>query len=149
MSVVMTAAAIGRRIHDVPVLIVDANSSNRLLLSEMVCSLNMKPVTVADTGLALSIARHVGEMGNPFQLVIIDGEHPAVEEEGFTEKIHQQIGIENIRIILIHGKNSQMLENSEMRIMNVRRPIDIPVLKEIVSQVFQQWPMKFDEARIW
>jgi len=148
MSVVMTAAAIGKRMNDIPVLIIDANSSNRLLLSEMICSLYMKPVTVADATLALSISRHVGEMGNPFQLVIIDADHPAIVEDGFTEKIHQQIGIENARIILIYGKNSLMLENPEMRIVNVRRPIDIAVLKGIVSQVFQQWPMKLDEANI-
>lgn len=126
---------------ETPVLILDANSSNRMLLSEMICNLCMKPVTVADATLALSIIKHVNKMGSPFQLVILAAEFPSEADDGFVDKIFQQIGVENARIIMIQQHDSGVKENDERRMITLRWPFDILTMKESINLVFLRWPM--------
>ncbi len=143
-----TVAPPGNIPDETSVLILDANSSNRLLLSEMVCDLCMKPVTVADATLALSIIQHVNKTGNPFQLVILAAEFPSVADDGFVDKIFQQIGVENARVIMIHKHDSGVEENDERRMINIRWPFDISAMKDSINKVFLQWPIEIAKPPI-
>ena len=76
-------------LHDLAVLVVDDNASNRRILHEMLTRWRMNPV-LADSGpQALEIMRRHAMAGNPFALVLLDAQMP--EMDGFTvaRRIHQ------------------------------------------------------------
>jgi CheY-like chemotaxis protein/HPt (histidine-containing phosphotransfer) domain-containing protein len=69
-------------LHDLPVLVVDDNATNRLTLQEMLSNWRMRP-TVADGAAAALVALEgAAARGEPFPLVLLDVMMPGVD--GFT-----------------------------------------------------------------
>ena len=64
------------------VLIVDDNATNRLILSEILASWQMRAVAVDGAAAALSALREAAGRGEPFQLVLTDALMPDID--GFT-----------------------------------------------------------------
>jgi len=69
-------------LHDVRVLIVDDNASNRRILSQMVARWGMKPTNVDGGRAALSELKRANLVQEPFRLVLLDAVMP--ESDGFT-----------------------------------------------------------------
>ncbi|MBZ5632966.1 MAG: response regulator [Acidobacteriia bacterium] len=70
------------QLRDLPVLIVDDNSTNRRVLTEMLTRWGMKP-TAVDGGRAALMALEIAKsIGRPFALILLDGHMP--EMDGFT-----------------------------------------------------------------
>src|SRR5262249_45744289 len=68
-------------LHDLPVLVVDDNATNRRILHELLSSWHMK-VTAAESGrAALAALEQAGKAGTPFPLVLLDKMMP--EMDGF------------------------------------------------------------------
>jgi signal transduction histidine kinase/DNA-binding response OmpR family regulator len=67
---------------DTPVLVVDDNQTNRLVLREMLTSFRMKPTLVEDAEQAMAELRAAHVAGTPFALVISDVHMPV--SDGFT-----------------------------------------------------------------
>ncbi|MDB5792877.1 MAG: rpfC [Massilia sp.] len=73
------ATAIGQQalaLKDMPVLVVDDNRSNRLILAEILISWGMHPVLAADGRQALEEMHHQAALGTPFPLVLLDAGMP-------------------------------------------------------------------------
>src|SRR5262249_21657212 len=69
-------------LHELPVLVVDDNATNRRIFEEMLRNWGMRPV-VADSGqAALAALERAAEAGEPFPLVLLDGHMP--EMDGFA-----------------------------------------------------------------
>jgi signal transduction histidine kinase/CheY-like chemotaxis protein len=69
-------------LHELPVLVVDDNATNRRIFEEMMRNWGMRPV-VADSGqAALAALERAAEAGEPFPLVLLDGHMP--EMDGFA-----------------------------------------------------------------
>ena len=69
-------------VHDLAVLVVDDNATNRLILREMLTNWGMRP-TVVDGGPAALVAlEEARARGAPFALVLLDGMMPGMD--GFT-----------------------------------------------------------------
>ena len=66
---------------ELPVLVVDDNSTNRRILSEMTSNWGMQVVAVESGSAALEKMKKAEEAGKPFRLAIIDGHMP--EMDGF------------------------------------------------------------------
>ena len=75
-----SAAAFNLR--DLRVLVVDDNATNRLILSEILASWQMRAVAVNDVAGALAALREAVGRGEPFHLVLTDALMPDVD--GFT-----------------------------------------------------------------
>jgi PAS domain S-box-containing protein len=70
------------QLRDLPVLVVDDNSTNRRVLTEMLTRWGMKP-TAVDGGRAALMALEIAKgIGRPFALILLDGHMP--EMDGFT-----------------------------------------------------------------
>lgn len=69
-------------LQDIPVLVVDDNATNRLILQEMLMSWGMKPMAVDSGAAALAALRQAAGQGQPFKLALIDACMP--EMDGFT-----------------------------------------------------------------
>ncbi len=69
-------------LQDIPVLVVDDNATNRLILQEMLLSWGMKPAAVDSGAAALDALKQAVTQGQPFKLALIDACMP--EMDGFT-----------------------------------------------------------------
>jgi PAS domain S-box-containing protein len=92
---------------DMRVLIVDDNTTNRLILEEMVASWQMKPTAVESGAAALSELRRACDGGEPYPLVILDGMMP--EMDGFTlaEQIKQHPDYAGATIMMLTSADRQ------------------------------------------
>jgi PAS domain S-box-containing protein len=68
-------------LHNLPVLVVDDNATNRRILSEMLLSWRMRPLVVDSGRMALQAMHQASVLGDPFALVLLDGHMP--EMDGF------------------------------------------------------------------
>jgi PAS domain S-box-containing protein len=69
-------------LHDLPVLVVDDNATNRQILQEMLGNWRLRPAVAASAAAALDMLRGAAEAGEPFSLVLLDAMMPGVD--GFT-----------------------------------------------------------------
>jgi PAS domain S-box-containing protein len=76
-------------VRDLPVLVVDDNATNRLILEEMLTSWRMKPTVVESGASALAVLERAREAGEPFALVLLDAMMPEMDGFGLAEAIQQ------------------------------------------------------------
>jgi PAS domain S-box-containing protein len=69
-------------LHGLPVLVVDDNATNRLILHEMLTNWRMRPAVVEGAAQALAALEQAAAQGEPFPLVLLDVMMPGVD--GFT-----------------------------------------------------------------
>ena len=77
-----SAAVSADALHDLHVLIVDDNATNRLILSEMLAGWRMRAVAVDGAAGAMTALREAVDRGDPYRLVLTDALMPDVD--GFT-----------------------------------------------------------------
>ncbi|HEY7492575.1 MAG TPA: GAF domain-containing protein, partial [Candidatus Tectomicrobia bacterium] len=70
------------QVRDLPVLIVDDNSTNRRILHDMLTQGGMRPTTAESGQAALAALTSARDQGTPFPLVLLDAMMP--EMDGFT-----------------------------------------------------------------
>ena len=68
-------------LHNLPVLVVDDNATNRRILQEMLTNWGMRPTVVDGGAAALAAVEAAQERGEPYALVLLDGMMP--EMDGF------------------------------------------------------------------
>src|SRR5207302_11492628 len=86
-SVASPAMARPDSLDGLPVLVVDDNATNRLILQEMLTNWRMRPAVVDGAEAALAELERAAAAGEPFPLVLLDAMMPGVD--GFT--LAQQI----------------------------------------------------------
>jgi PAS domain S-box-containing protein len=74
------------QVHDLPVLIVDNNTTNRRILYEVLSRGGMRPATAESSQAALAALTHARDMGTPFPLVLLDA--MMSEMDGFALAAH-------------------------------------------------------------
>jgi CheY-like chemotaxis protein/HPt (histidine-containing phosphotransfer) domain-containing protein len=75
-------------VHDLPVLVVDDNATNRRILQEMLSRWQMRPTMVDSGRQALVRLAQAREQGEPFAMVLLDAHMP--EMDGFTVAMRMQ-----------------------------------------------------------
>jgi two-component system sensor histidine kinase/response regulator len=74
---------------DVPVLVVDDNSTTRRILEEVLTRWHMKPSLAEDARTGLSRLEHAVDTGRPYPLVLVDAHMPEVDGFTFIEHVRQ------------------------------------------------------------
>jgi PAS domain S-box-containing protein len=74
------------RVCDLPVLIVDDNTTTRRILYEVLSHGGMRPMTAESGETALAALTHARDLGTPFPLVLLDAMMP--DMDGFTLAAH-------------------------------------------------------------
>ncbi len=88
-------------LRDLPVLIVDDNSTNRRILHEMLITYQIKPVEAEGGEPALAMLKQAKNAGHPFPLVLLDAQMPDVDGFYVAEKIKQDTELRNSAIIMM------------------------------------------------
>jgi PAS domain S-box-containing protein len=93
------------RVHGLPVLVVDDNATNRLILREMLIKWGMKPTVVEGGREALAALEQARGAGSPFALVLLDAMMP--EMDGFTlaERIRQDPEVVGATLMMLSSAN--------------------------------------------
>jgi two-component system, sensor histidine kinase and response regulator len=79
-----------RELKDLPVLVVDDNATNRLILSEMLSNWRMHPVAVESAAQALEALRAARADRHPFPLVVVDALMPEVDGFELVHRIRRE-----------------------------------------------------------
>jgi len=90
-----------KNLKNLPVLVVDDNTTNRLLLEIMLKNWNMKPQTVESGTLALATLEKAAKTDSPFKVVIIDAHMPKLDGFTLAEKIQKNASLQNAKTIML------------------------------------------------
>jgi two-component system sensor histidine kinase/response regulator len=132
------------RLEGVSALIVDDNSTNRLILEEILTGWKMKPVAVPSGPEALNRMREHQRANRPFSLAIIDANMP--EMDGFTlaERIKQDPELGSALIMMLtssgrrgDGAHCRELGISAYLIKPVKQADLLEAIKLTVTQAAQ------------
>ena len=88
-------------IHGLPVLVVDDNATNRRILEEMLTNWRMKPTVVESAWAALSLLERAHEAGEPFALVLLDGNMPEMDGFALAERIKQNAALATSTVMML------------------------------------------------
>jgi PAS domain S-box-containing protein len=88
-------------LHELPVLVVDDNATNRHILEEWLRGWQMKPVAVADGVSALAALRHGTACGRPYALVLLDARMPDTDGLALAARIRERAELSATRVILL------------------------------------------------
>jgi signal transduction histidine kinase/CheY-like chemotaxis protein len=89
------------RLEQLPILIVDDNATNRLILTEVLTTWGAKPVAVEDAAAALLALRSAAALGRPFPIALIDGMMPVMDGLGLAANIRRDPAIARMRLLLL------------------------------------------------
>jgi len=84
-----------------PVLIIDDNYTNRVLLQEMVASWGLVPTTSADGKEALAMTNRAFDSGNPYRLVLLDMQMPELDGFDIAGMMKSTPSGEEMKIIML------------------------------------------------
>ncbi len=94
-------------VRDTPLLIVDDNATNRLILEEVVRNWGMVPAAVASAREALALLHRAQQEGKPYRIVLADINMPEVDGFTLTEWIRQDETLrDTIVIVLTSGSRA-------------------------------------------
>src|SRR5262249_57834984 len=88
-------------LHNLPVLVVDDNATNRRILEEWLRGWQMKPVAVGDGVAAMDALWHGTACGRPYPLVLLDARMPDTDGLALAAYIRQRDELAATRIILL------------------------------------------------
>jgi len=94
-------AAEAKSLIDLPVLAVDDNATNRLILQELLTSWRMQPTLVDSGPAALAALEKRAAAGEPFPLVLLDGHMPGMDGFATAWRIRQSPKLAGTMLILL------------------------------------------------
>jgi PAS domain S-box-containing protein len=88
-------------LRGLPVLVVDDNATNRLILEEVLANWGALPVAVEDGSAALFALRAAAERSQPLPVAIIDGMMPGMDGLELARCIRSEPGIAGVRLVFL------------------------------------------------
>jgi len=89
------------KLRDLPVLVVDDNSTNRKILEEMIANWRMKPVAAPSGPAAMEALQRAHKNGTPFRLVLLDGHMPGMDGFEVAARVKQDPQLRGAEVILL------------------------------------------------
>ncbi|RJP32040.1 MAG: sensor histidine kinase [Candidatus Omnitrophota bacterium] len=92
-------------LHHMPVLLVDDNDTNLMILEEMVSSWGMIPTLAKDAFFAMMELEKAHVYGSPFPFIITDFNMPGMDGIGFAKKVKSNPQFANVKILMLSSSN--------------------------------------------
>ena len=123
------------QLRDVRVLIVDDNSTNRRILTGLLGRWGMKAVDVDGGPAALEALEEAKLRGDPFRLVLVDGQMPEMDGFMLAEKIKAHPGLATSTIMMLTS-SGQLGESARCREIGVAAYLVKPTRsKELLESI--------------
>jgi signal transduction histidine kinase/DNA-binding response OmpR family regulator/HPt (histidine-containing phosphotransfer) domain-containing protein len=121
------SAALGPEgLRNLPVLVVDDNATNRLLLEETLRGWQMRPAAVASGPAALKELTRAAKSGEPFPLLLVDASMPEMDGFALLERVRQQPALTGAVVMLLSSSDRQG-DAARCRELGVARHLIKPV----------------------
>jgi PAS domain S-box-containing protein len=92
-------------LKNMPVLVVDDNRSNRLILAEILTSWGMRPALAAGGQQALEEMRQQAALGTPFPLVLLDAGMPHFDGFDVASAIKAEPGLNSAAVMMLSSSD--------------------------------------------
>ena len=128
----------GAQLHNLPVLVVDDNTTNRHILVEWLHGWQMQPAAVGDPTAALDALNQAVARGQPYSLVLLDARMPEVDGLTLAGQIRQQRELSATRIIMLTSgdRPGDLARLRELRVdAHLLKPIQQDELLETICKV--------------
>ena len=128
-------------LSNLPVLIVDDNATNRLILEEWLRGWQMQPVARGDGLAALDAIWHGAATGRPFPLVLLDARMPDTDGLALAAAIRERVELAATRIILLSSGDfsADLARVRELRIdAHLLKPVQQDELLETIYRVMSR-----------
>jgi len=138
-------------ISGLPVLVVDDNETNRVILVETLSAFDLSPTAVADGQQALSALWEANDKGTPFRLVLLDMCMPDIDGFEVAECIRANKDISKVPIILMTsaGERGDAARSKEIGInAYLLKPVKRADLLDAIKSVLSAQEQKLDEKRL-
>ncbi len=86
--------------HDLKVLVVDDNETNRRIVHEQVASWGMRDGMAEDGQRALEVLREAAESGDPYDLAILDMQMPKMDGVELARRIKEDPAISSTKLVM-------------------------------------------------
>jgi two-component system sensor histidine kinase/response regulator len=132
------------QLSDVPILIVDDNSTNRRILEESVIHWKMVPIVVEDATAALQVLQQRQLSNAQLPLVLTDAHMPGIDGFGLIERIRQNPSLANVRIIILTsgGQRGDAARCQKLGVAAyLSKPFDRLELRQVLSHVLASDPL--------
>ncbi len=128
-------------LHDLPVLIVDDNATNRRILDDWLCGWQMKPFAVGDGVAAMDALWDAVSTGRPYALVLLDARMPDTDGLALAAKIRKRAEWSATRIILLTSgdRPGDLARSRELRLdAHLLKPVQQDELLEAIYRVMNR-----------
>jgi two-component system, sensor histidine kinase and response regulator len=128
-------------LHNLPVLIVDDNATNRHILEEWLRNWQMEPASAGDGLAALDALWHGAASDRPFALVLLDARMPDMDGLKLAAVIRERAAFAGTRIILLTSgdRPGDPARFRELRInAHLLKPVQQNELLETIYRVMSQ-----------
>jgi signal transduction histidine kinase/DNA-binding response OmpR family regulator len=126
------APALEAELRGLSVLVVDDNETNRRILCDMTRGWGMKPTATESGPLALVALETAQQKGEPFRVILIDGQMPVMDGFEFAEKMQleskRSAGLGGATVLMLTS-GGQPGEASRCRQLGISAYLLKPVLK--------------------
>jgi CheY-like chemotaxis protein len=137
-------------LHNVPVLVVDDNATNRRILAEWLRGWQMKPETVGDGVAAMDALWHGTASGRPYGLVLLDARMPDTDGMALAAKIRERAELSVTRLILLTSgdRPGDLARLRELRVnAHLLKPVHQDELLTTINHVLSR--AEDDKATGW
>ena len=124
-------------LHDLPVLIVDDNDTNRLICRELINNWGMKSTSAGGGQEALAAMRRASDSGQPFRLVLLDVMMPIMDGFDTLKLMHEIPHFDNTTVIMLSsaGRSEDRRRAAELGVARcLTKPVTQSQLFNAISQ---------------
>lgn len=128
-----------KNLHDLSVLVVDDNATNRYLLQEMLTNWQMKPTVTESGRMALAALERAYNANTPFVLALIDFNMPGMDGFELVARIRENPRFARIKIVILSsvGRRGDASRCGELKIEGyLTKPVKQSDLLDTIVTVF-------------
>jgi PAS domain S-box-containing protein len=128
-------------LHNLPVLVIDDNATNRHILAEWLCGWQLDPTVVGNGMAAMDALWHGAASGRPYALVLLDARMPDADGLAVAAMIRERAELATIPIILLTSgeRPGEPARFRELLIdAQLLKPIQRDELLETICQVMSR-----------
>ncbi|MEQ1749134.1 MAG: ATP-binding protein, partial [Prosthecobacter sp.] len=113
-------------LHELPVLIVDDNATNRMIMEQMLRNWGMQPVLATSGPEALQILEAAQAAGTAFRLMLLEYMMPEMDGIEVSRHVHDRFGVLAPKILIL-SSGSRFAESSGAALVGIERFLSKPV----------------------
>lgn len=128
------------RLHQLPVLVVDDNATNRRVVSAMLADWSLQPTICENADQAMTELRRAADHGQPFPLILVDALMPGVDGFMLIERIRSDAALRHATILMLSSADRQLFRERCAGLpvsAYVEKPVSPPDLLDAILTAVQ------------